>query len=439
MPAGAPEALAMTIASVRLALLLLLVPVGAASPFDDLRAERARLEGEARAAYERKDHPAFLEASRKLVDLAPASMRALYNLACAQALAGRRDEAVAVLDRIATMGVALDAAGDADFAALRGTPAFEAVLRKMAALDAPVGRSRVAFRLPEKDLITEGIAHDPGSGDFFVSSVHARKILRISREGRVSEFVKEGQDGLFSALALAVDPRKSALWVSSEAMPMMKGLRPEEKGRCFVIEYDLVSGRARRTLPPPSGIGEVHLSDLAVGPDGTLAVSDPRSGRVYVLGAAGFRVLVDEGPLASPQGLAWTPDGRWLFVADYSQGIARIDSRSGAVTLLRGPENAALAGIDGLVYARGSLVGIQNGLRPHRVVRLALGSDQARITEVTVLERANPEFDEPTLGVVVGDELYYVAASQYSKVRQDGTLDLERMKLPAILRLPLDW
>lgn len=220
---------------------------------------------------------------------------------------------------------------------------------------------------------------------------------------------------------------------------MMRGLRPEDQGRSFVIEYDLAGGRLRRTLPPPSGIGEAHLSDLCVAPDGTLVVSDPRSGRVYVLAEAGFRVLVDAGPLASPQGLAFTPDGRWLFVADYSQGIARIDPRSGAVAMLPGPQDAALAGIDGLVYARGSLVGIQNGLRPHRLVRLALSDDQARITAVTVLERSNPEFDEPTLGVVVGDELYYVAASQYSKVRKDGSLDLEGMKLPAILRLPLDW
>ena len=44
-------------------------------------------------------------------------------------------------------------------------------------------------------------------------------------------------------------------------------------------------------------------------------------------------------------------NGRWLFVADYTQGIARIEPGSGAVTLLPGPEDAALGGIDGLVYA----------------------------------------------------------------------------------------
>ena len=420
---------------------VLLAVLAGAPTTEDVRAERASLDLEAREAYQRKDYPAFLRFSRKLVELTPGGVRSLYNLACAQALAGSGQEAVSTLDRIARMGVVMDAGADTDFASLKGTPAFEAVLGRMAALETPVGRSRVAFTLPEKDLITEGIAHDPKSGDFFVSSVHRRKVVRVSRDGGVSDFVKEGQDGLFSALALAVDPARGSLYVSSEAMPMMQGLRPEEKGRSFVLEYDLAAGKLRRRLDPPAGLGEAHLSDLAVGPDGTLVVSDPRSGRVYVRRPAEstLRVLVDAGPLVSPQGLAWTPDGRRLFVADYTQGIARIDPASGAVSLLPGPEDAVLGGIDGLLYVRGSLVGIQNGFRPHKVVRLELDGDQGRIVEATVLERSNPEFDEPTLGVLAGDELYYVASSQYSKVREDGSLDLERMRLPVVLRMPLDW
>jgi len=420
---------------------LLVALLGSAAAAEDVRAERARLDREAREAYARKDYTGFLQSSRKLADLTPGSPRALYNLACAQALTGDGPQAVLTLDRVARMGVILDAAKDPDFAKLKALPAFEAVLAKMAALDAPIGKSRVAFTLPEKDLITEGIAHDAKSGDFFVSSVHRRKVLRVSREGRVSDFVKEGQDGLFSALALAVDARRGTLFVSSEAMPMMKGLRPEDKGRSLVVEYDLGNGKQRRRLGPPPGLADAHLSDLSVGPDGTLAVADPQSGRVYVLGPAdtALRVLVEAGPLVSPQGLAFSPDGRFVFVADYAQGIARIESGSGAVSWLPGPENAALGGIDGLVFARGSLVGIQNGFRPHQVLRLKLAADQARIVEATVLERSSPHFDEPTLGVVVGDELYYVAASQYSRVREDGSLDLERLQPPVVLKLELDW
>jgi sugar lactone lactonase YvrE len=163
-------------------------------------------------------------------------------------------------------------------------------------------------------------------------------------------------------------------------------------------------------------------------------VADPVTGRLYVLEKDSLRVLVDEGPLASAQGLTFAPDGR-LYVADYAQGPARVDATTGEVRLLDAPADAAVTGIDGLVWDRGSLVGIQNGIEPHRVIRLSLEGD--RVTAVTVLERAHPRYDEPTLGVVHEDALYYVANSQYEAVRRDGTLDEARLKEPVILRMPL--
>ena len=45
----------------------------------------------------------------------------------------------------------------------------------------------------------------------------------------------------------------------------------------------------------------------------------------------------------------------------------------------------------------------------------------------------------PTLGVIVGDALYYVANGQYRHFRADGTPDREQLREPAILRLALLW
>ena len=136
--------------------------------------------------------------------------------------------------------------------------------------------------------------------------------------------------------------------------------------------------------------------------------------------------------------MAFSPDGRWLFVADYTQGVARIDPRTAEVTLLEAPPDAAVTGIDGMVWAGGGLVGIQNGVHPHRVVRLGLDGPAARITEVVVLERGSPHFNEPTLGVVVGPDVYYVANSQYELFGEDGRPKLEALREPVILRLPVE-
>ena len=54
------------------------------------------------------------------------------------------------------------------------------------------------------------------------------------------------------------------------------------------------------------------------------------------------------------------------------------------------------------------------------------------------LERNHPAFDEPTLATVVDGVLYYVANSQYARVRDDGTLEADRLREPTVLRLPLE-
>jgi hypothetical protein len=94
-------------------------------------------------------------------------------------------------------------------------------------------------------------------------------------------------------------------------------------------------------------------------------------------------------------------------------------------------------GIDGLVWANGALVGVQNGVWPHRVVRLDLDPSRARIAAVTVLARAHPDFDEPTLGVMVGPDFHFVANSQWEAVGEQGQVDEARLRPAVVLRVPV--
>jgi len=423
--------------TVVLLLLTGLVPflAGAAGPAS--RAELRRRYELATAAHRAGDDQAFLVESQAIALLAPRSLRARYNLACAHALLGQEAESLAILDRLARMGVAYDLAADGDFARIKGSAGFRAVVERMAALQTPVGSSRVAFTVADKELLPEGVTHDPKTGAFFVSSVHERKILRVGPDGAVGDFVPEARDGLLSTLALAVDAGSRSLWVSTDGVPQTKGVVKEDTGRSAVIEYDLDTGRKRRAVGPPASFPGARFADLTVGPGGDLWVADPYSGCLYVLRKeeASFRVFLEPGTIESPQGMAFSPTGRWLFVADYTQGIARVDPANGTVVLLDAPVDAATTGVDGLVWGGGGLVGIQNGVRPHRVVRLRLDPGLERITEVSILERGNPRFDEPTLGVMVGDELYYVANSQYEAFGENGRPDPARLKDPVILRL----
>jgi len=431
----------MPVAPVRLALLAL--ALAAATAFAQAPAEQdeaRRVNAEARAAHEKGDWPAFLASSRRLVELAPRSTRALYNLACAEARTGSADDAVRRLDRLARMGVFMDAAADEDLASLRGTPAFEATLARLRTLQEPLVASTVAARLEEKDLLSEAVVHDPKTGAFFVSAVHRRKVVRIDAAGRAADFVPEAHEGLTSAIGLALDAGRRSLYVSTAGQALMRGFKPEDEGRSEVREYGIDDGKLRRRIAPPEGIAGAQASDLALGPDGTLYGSDPASGRVYAAGpdATRFRVLVERGPIASAQGLTLSDDGRWLFVADYLQGVVRVDSKTGAALLLPIPEDAAGGGIDGLLFVRGSLIGIRNGLRPHAILRIALSPDLDRVASVSFLERAVPDWDEPTLGTLAGRDLVYVATSQYERFGRDGTPG-PGLVAPVLRRLTLAW
>lgn len=413
-------------------------PAGPASR-PDFAESRQRL-GLAMAAYEKRDFAAFLEHSAAADRAAPDSPRAIYNLACAQALVGDAPGAAATLGRLAAKRVYFDVAAEADFAKIRETSEFKAVRQKLEAVKAPVGSSRTAFTLAEKDLIPEGIAHDVASGAFFVSSVHRRKIVRFA-SGKATDFVKEGEHGLYSVLGIAIDEARRSLLACSSAVPEMKGYREEDRGKAGLFELDLANGKLKRRVLLAEAGKEHNLNDLVIDSKGEVIVSDPSSSALYTLapGAEALAALVEPGRLASPQGLALSRDEKTLFVADYPRGIARVDRATREVAYLAAPPDATLAGIDGLRMHGGDLIAIQNGVRPHRVIRLALTPDGTGVKTATILEMNNPLFDEPTLGVVAGEDFVYVANSQWGSFDKGGVLwPIEKLKEPAILRLTLD-
>ena len=159
------------------------------------------------------------------------------------------------------------------------------------------------------------------------------------------------------------------------------------------------------------------MSDLALGPDGTVYASDPIGGGIYRARpeAAAMSVLVAPGTLRSPQGLAVSADGQRLYVSDYRYGLAVIDLASGAVSRLASDVAVALDGVDGLWRHEDELIAVQNGTTPMRIIALRLSADGLRISGLRVLEQAHPEWTEPLGGNIAGVSLYYVGNGQWDR------------------------
>ena len=426
------------IALVTLALWIAPAPPAEAQD-DPVLASRAAYQDAVRA-YEAHDVPTFLRYATEAQRLRPAHGGVTYALAAASAMSGDTGAALAMLRRFAALGYSADVAADSDLVVLRGTPAFDDIRRSLSRNAAPLARGTPAFTLPERDLLTEGIAYDPVSRSFCVGSVHRRKILRVDRHGRSTEFVPPGGGGLWAPLGMRVDPVRRVLWVAAAALPQMADFDTADGRRSGLFRFELSRGALTgRFLLPDDGAPHV-LGDVTVTRGGDVYATDSRGPVIYRMKAGGDSLerFLESPLLLSAQGLALDPAERTLYVADYARGILRVDLASREVQVMEAGDDVLALGIDGLYTVGRDLVSIQNGIGPHRVVRLRLDSPGTRIVSLQVLERARPDYAEPTLGVVVGDELYYVANSQWERFREDGGIDApEELRAPLVLRLRL--
>jgi hypothetical protein len=417
-----------------------LAAVEAAPPI----AERlARLDGERKAAKDAKDYARYRESLLAMYDLLHGHPETVYALARAEALLGHSRQALDWLDRYAGMRLAREGvAEDEAFAGLRDSPAFAAVTRRLAANLQPVSRATLALTLPENDLVCDDIAFDPKTETFYVGSVRHRKILAVTRRGVVSDFVGEGKDGLWAVLALAVDAPRRRLWVSTAALPPALSVPAADAGRSALLRFDLDSGRLvkRYELPAPAPGEQQELGDLTLDGAGNVFVSEGGSGVLYTVSADkdSLEPLVGAGTFLSPQTPAATPDGRRLFVADYTLGIAVVDLRTLETRWLAHPKDLALNGIDGLYLTGRSLLAVQNGTTPNRVVRLRLDRALSRITSWELIESGSPQLGDPTHGVVVGGDFYFLGRTGWDRLDENGALEKGKtFDAPVVLRFPL--
>jgi sugar lactone lactonase YvrE len=378
---------------------------------------------QAQNTYQAKDYPAYFENMKEVIKFRPDNPTMKYNLAGAQALVGNKSEALALLNTLAEMGLVYDAAADEDFSSIRDSEEFKSLLKKFAQNKMLIDHSEVAFKLSEKDLITEGVAYDPKTATFYVGSVHKRKIVRIDKKGASKDFAT-AESGLWSVMGMKVDAPRRTLWVCSAAVPEMQGFQKDDEGRSGVFSFDLKTGRRLQQLILPNQPQPHVLGDLTISSSGEIYLSDSRSPAIYKIAPEKneLELFLASDLLRSPQGLALSADEKTLFVADYSVGIIKVDLAAKHAIKIAAPENVAFTTIDGMYFYKNSLIAIQNGINPHRVMRFFLNQNDDRIERTSVIAANHPLFNEPTLGVLVRDTFYYIANSQWGSFNKDKTI-----------------
>jgi sugar lactone lactonase YvrE len=272
---------------------------------------------------------------------------------------------------------------------------------------------RILARSPAQPLLLESVAFD-SQGRLLVSSIHAAGVFRLDLDGTLTRFTRTGDTrGVFGMIS---DRERGHLWITSTNTPYDQ---IEGEGGSALMRLDLTSGEVQAAYGLPEAGHQ--LSDLVLGPDGTVFVSDSTGGGIYMLSPGSGRLehLVDAPQRASPQGLVVSDDGRWLIFSNYGTGLHRVVVSTGAIQSVQLPEGRTIRGLDGLARDGNRIIAVHNGSPPGRVLALTLSPDWTQVRTIETLFDGTP-LSEPTTGFVSGDSFVFMARSQWSDFGQDG-------------------
>jgi DNA-binding beta-propeller fold protein YncE len=231
-------------------------------------------------------------------------------------------------------------------------------------IDAP--KADVRYRL----VRPYGVAID-SKGNIYAADTYVGAVFIFNPESKAVEFVRNGKDARFKALiGVAVDDadrlfvtdsgfrrvfvfdasHKFQATFGSDRLDRPSGVAVDSKNRLLYVTdvlkdnvqvFDLDSFKYVRTIGgPPQKTGDdapgtfARPTNIAVGPNGDVYVSDTLNGRIQIFDADGTFLSMfgkpGDGPgdFARPKGIALDRDGH-IWVADADQNRVKVFDREG--------------------------------------------------------------------------------------------------------------
>ncbi|MDT7832350.1 hypothetical protein RQM59_08160 [Flavobacteriaceae bacterium S356] len=265
------------------------------------------------------------------------------------------------------------------------------------------------FILEEVDLIPEGVAVDSRTGIIYIGSTYKRKIVQITPDGTVSDFISQEQDSVWSILGMKVDAENGLLWVNTahihEVMPLINPL-PNKDWLTTISVFDIEKKKLIKEyqLHEPKSA----FNDLTIMPDGSIFATESANNEIYWISKkndslALFLALKD---YRFPNGIEYVEKANALFVSTI-QGILKIDMDSKKYQLLKERDTKHAKGIDGLTFYKDYFIGHQSS----KISKFYVNEDFTEITKVELLD-SGEDFDASTTGEVSKSDYYYIVNSQ---------------------------
>ena len=250
------------------------------------------------------------------------------------------------------------------------------------------------------DVVVPGTTDFPESmtaapdGTLFFSSMAGGRVFRAAPGAvQASEWIKQGTDGLSSALGVLADGRSNTLYVCSDDMSWAGIKIPTGNTSASLKMFDLTTGAAKGSIALPAStlLGQTALcNDIVVAPDGTLYVTDSLAGHILRLkpGATAFEIWAHDArwDVKGPQldGIAILPDGNVYANIFEGDGLYRIqvnpDGSAGTITKLQ--TSRPLYHSDGLrAYGSNKLLMVEGETRGN-LDMVTVSGDSAKIDTI---------------------------------------------------------
>ncbi len=367
----------------------------------------------------RNDMQRFAWVLQRVSELMPNSGDLKLQLAMAYAKQDDKTHAYDTLIHMQMQGFGYDISKDPRFDPIHGNKVWDYIVANLEVNAKQFGEGKVAFELPKGDHLFNSLAWDAKRGKLLVGSVRDGSIQLADEHGKLTDFITANADnGLWGVAALAADAAHAKLYVASNASPLFHGFNADNAGASGIFEFDLATGKLLHKYTFAADAGKHELTSIVVGRDSQVYAADSARKQIVKIDDGKLKVIIENPKLTSISALALAGDSRTLYLADFALGIFGYDlGKSTAFEPAYDPAKLVLGGIVGMHWYDGTLVVIQNGMVPKRVMRLTLSADGRSIKGAMPLDVAQPAFAALGSGAVAGDKLYFVAD------REDGLYD----------------
>jgi hypothetical protein len=424
-------------------------------------------------AAEQRDYERFHDLAWRAVQKGPRNDADLMLLlARAQSLSGRPGDALVMLERLAALGVATDAATSPDFARVRELPGWAALDPQRSGVSAtpapsaapappaavpvpstpappapaapapdvpppaaatPAGTSPAApppaalphavatsaagaaeaLRFSTLAFTPAGLAYDRVSSRFIVGDHDASKLTVVDEASqRVANLVGAQSAGFGTIGALEIDVHEGDLWVVSspaDSPGAVSAPRDEPRSVPTLHKLQLISGRTLYMIPLEASLRPARFADVAVTPHSSILVLDSQRRRVFVVQPRARRLELAM-PVDAQVPTSVAPLSDDVAYVAHEGGLIRLDLTGHLARDISAPAGVSLSGLMRIRFHHGALVAVQRTeTGSYRIVRFGLDAAERKVTSVDVLDD-DVHMKDPTAAALVGDVFYYLAA-----------------------------